>query len=85
MALDGEFADAADLYRIVLQAAPGDWARRIELAKCLLETGAREAGEAMLREAAGGSGAGPAIKALAATPHGRFFLSPSAAAKFLGG
>jgi tetratricopeptide (TPR) repeat protein len=85
MALDGEFAAAADLYRMVLRAAPGDWARRIELAKCLLETGQREAGEAMLREAARGGGAGPAIKALAATPHGRFFLRPSAAAKFLGG
>jgi hypothetical protein len=27
--------------------------------------------------------AGPAIVALAAAPHGRFFLRPSAAAKFL--
>ena len=85
MALDGEFAAAADLYRMVLQAAPADWPRRIELAKCLLEIGAREDGEAMLREAARGSGLGPAIKALAATSHGRFFLRPSAAAKFLAG
>jgi len=29
--------------------------------------------------------AGPAIVALAAAPHGRFFLRPSAAAKFLRG
>ncbi|HEY2178968.1 MAG TPA: tetratricopeptide repeat protein [Caulobacteraceae bacterium] len=84
MALDGEFAAAADLYREVLETQPGDWPRRIELAKCLLELGQRQDGEAMLREAARAGGLGPALKALAATPHGRFFLTRSAAAKFLG-
>ncbi|HXV01386.1 MAG TPA: tetratricopeptide repeat protein [Caulobacteraceae bacterium] len=85
MAVDGEFAAAADLYRTVLQGQPSDWARRIELAKCLLELGERDGGEAMLRQAARARGPGPAIKALAATAHGRFFLRPSAAATFLAG
>jgi hypothetical protein len=57
---------------------------RISLGKCLLEMGEREAGETVLRTVARDAGAtGLAITALAATPHGRFFLRPSAAAKFL--
>ncbi len=85
MALDGEYAAAAELYRNVLRGRPEDGVARIELGKCLLELGEREAGEAMLRGAASGGAPGSAVKALAATPHGRFFLRPSAAARFLGG
>ncbi|HZK99144.1 MAG TPA: tetratricopeptide repeat protein [Caulobacteraceae bacterium] len=86
MALDGEYEEAADLYRRVLATRPDDAVTRIALAKCLLETGDRQAGEAALRAAARGDAglARRAISALAATPHGRFFLRPSAAAKFLG-
>jgi tetratricopeptide (TPR) repeat protein len=86
LAADGEYAGAADLFRQALAARPGDAVVRLELAKCLLELGEREAGEAELRIAAGGEAAqaGPALLALAATPHGRFFLRPSAAMKFLG-
>ena len=86
LALDGDFAAAADLYRLALQSRPEDAERRIELGKCLLELGRRDEAEAMLRATARGDAlsAGPAIKALAATPHGRFFLRPSAAASFLG-
>jgi Flp pilus assembly protein TadD len=85
MALDGEYANAADLYRRALGLKPDDAATRISLGKCLLEMGEREAGEATLRAATRGATAlaGPAIMALAAAPHGRFFLRPSAAAKFL--
>ncbi|MFY9952250.1 tetratricopeptide repeat protein [Bradyrhizobium sp.] len=85
MALDGEYAAAADLYRRALALQPDDAAIRVNLGKCLLEMGERDAGEATLRAATRGSAqlAGPAIVALAAAPHGRFFLRPSAAAKFL--
>jgi hypothetical protein len=87
MALDGEHAAAADLYRHILGLQPDDALTRINLAKCLLELGERDAGEAALRTAARGAGQMPgrAITALAAAPHGRFFLRPSVAAKFLRG
>jgi tetratricopeptide (TPR) repeat protein len=85
LAADGDYEAAAELYGQALTARPGDAAARIELGKCLLELGQRAAGEAALRTAVGGGAAwaAPAILALAATPHGRFFLRPSAAAAFL--
>src|SRR5260221_9853332 len=85
MALDGEYASAAEFYRHGLGLQPDDAVTRINLGKCQLEMGEREAGEATLRAATRGSAqlAGRAITALAAAPHGRFFLRPSAAAKFL--
>jgi tetratricopeptide (TPR) repeat protein len=85
MVLDGEYAASADLYRRALGLQPADAATRISLGKCLLEMGGREAGEATLRAATQGAAnlAGPAIIALSAAPHGRFFLRPSAVAKFL--
>ena len=85
-ALDGGYAAAADLYRQVLASRSGDAVVRIELAKCQLEMGQREAGEASLRSVARGGPAlfGPTDKALAAPRHGRIFLRPSAAARFLG-
>ncbi len=86
LVLDGDYATAADLYRRALQLRPGDAVTRINLGKCLLELGGREAGETALRAAVRGASqlSGLAITALAATPHGRLFLRPSAAAKFLG-
>ena len=68
MALDGEYADAADHYRHTLGLKPDDAATRINLGKCLLEMGEREAGETTLRAATRGAAAlaGPAIMALAA-------------------
>jgi predicted Zn-dependent protease len=85
MALDGEYAEAADLYRRALALKPDDAAMRINLGKCLLEMGEREAGESTLRAAVRGAApiAGLAIRALAAAPFGRLFLRPSAAARFL--
>jgi tetratricopeptide (TPR) repeat protein len=85
MALDGEYAAAADLYRRALALRPDDAVTRNSLGICLLEMGERDAGEASLREAMRGAPhmAGQAITSLAAASHGRFFLRPSAAAKFL--
>jgi predicted Zn-dependent protease len=84
-ALEGEYAVAVDLYQRALELRPEDPVTRIELGKCLLEMGAREAGEASLRAAArsGAQVTGLAITALATASHGRFFLRPSAAARFL--
>jgi tetratricopeptide (TPR) repeat protein len=85
MALDGEYAGAADLYRRVLGSRPDDAVTRHALGQCLLELGERDAGEASLRAAIRGGPqlAGQAVTSLAAASHGRFFLRPSAAAKFL--
>lgn len=83
--LDGEYASAADVYRQVLALQPDDAMTRTEFAVCLMELGERDAGEANLRAATRGR---PqmllrAIHSLAAPSRGRFFLRPSAAAKFL--
>jgi Flp pilus assembly protein TadD len=87
MALDGEYAAAADLFRRALGLRPDDAVTRNNLGACLLEMGERDAGEATLRAAIRGGPqiAGLAITSLAAASHGRFFLRPSAAAKFLRG
>jgi tetratricopeptide (TPR) repeat protein len=87
MALDGEYAAAADLFRRALGLRPDDAMTRNNLGACLLEMGEREAGEASLRAAVRNAPqmAGLAITSLAAASHGRFFLRPSAVAKFLGG
>jgi len=87
MALQGDCAEAAGLYRRALALRPDDPLTRIALGKCLLEMGLREEGEAAIRAAGRGSAtlAGLALTALAATPHGRAFLRPSAATRFLRG
>jgi tetratricopeptide (TPR) repeat protein len=81
LVLDGEHAVAADLYRRALGLRPDDALTRIALGKCLLDMGDRDGGEAMLRKASGKEGL--AIAALAGNAHGRLFLKPSAAARFL--
>ena len=85
LVLDGDYAGAADLYRHALALRPDDVLTRINLGKCLLEMGEREAGESTLRAAtrAAPQLAGRAILALAAAPHGRAFLRPAAATAFL--
>ena len=86
MALDGEYAAAADLYRRALGMRPDDAVTRNNLGICQLEMGEREAGEASLRAITHGAPQllGLAITSLAAASHGRFFLRRSAAVKFLG-
>jgi tetratricopeptide (TPR) repeat protein len=85
MALDGEYAAAADRYRRALAMRPDDIVTRNNLGICLLEMGERDAGEANLRAATRGVAqmAGQSITALASVSNGRFFLRPSAVAKFL--
>jgi tetratricopeptide (TPR) repeat protein len=85
MALDGEYAAAAELYRRALGVRPDDIVTRNNLGICLLEMGERGAAETNLRAAARGAPqmAGRSITALASASRGRFFLRPSAAAKFL--
>jgi tetratricopeptide (TPR) repeat protein len=85
MAQDGEYSVAADLFRRALALQPDDAATRSSLGACLLEMGEREAGEASLRLAARGGPqmVGQTITALASASHGRFFLRPSDAVKFL--
>lgn len=85
LALDGEYAAAAENYRRVLALRPHDAMMQYNLGKCLLELGQREAGEAALRAAAsaGLQMAAGAVNALSAASHGRFFLRPSAVAEFL--
>jgi tetratricopeptide (TPR) repeat protein len=87
MLLDGEYAAAAETYRRVLALRPDDAIARADLGRCLLEIGERDAGEASIRMATGGGPhmVGRAIASLAASSHGRFFLKPSAATKFLRG
>lgn len=86
MALDGETADAADLFRLALASRPHDPVVCVELGRCLLDLGERETGEAMLRAGARAPAQwGAALRALAAGAHGRAFLRPSAAARFLQG
>jgi tetratricopeptide (TPR) repeat protein len=85
MVLDGEHVAAVDLLRRALALRPGHAPTLIELGKCYLEMGERSAGEASLRAAAHKAPrlASLAMLALAAAPHGRFFIRPSAAAAFL--
>jgi tetratricopeptide (TPR) repeat protein len=85
MALDGEYAAAADLFRRVLRLRPDDAMSRHTLGACLLEMGERDAGEASLRTAIRGAPqtAGLAIMLLAGSSHGRLFLRRSDAATFL--
>jgi len=87
MLLDGEYAAAAETYRRVLALRPDDAMARADLGRCLLEMGDRDTGEANIRMATGGRPqmVGRAIMSLAASSHGRFFLRPSAATKFLRG
>lgn len=86
MALDGEYAAAVDLFRRALALRPDDAVTRNNLGTCLLELGERDAGEAILRETVHGAPqmASQAVTSLAAASHGRFFLRPSAAARFIG-
>jgi tetratricopeptide (TPR) repeat protein len=84
---DGDYAAAADVFRRALALSPEDAMARADLAACLLEMGDRDAGEACLRAAYQGRPQMLArtTKALASASHGRFFLRPSALAKFLRG
>jgi tetratricopeptide (TPR) repeat protein len=84
MLLDGEYAAAADFYRRALAARP-DAMTRANFALCLLELNDRNAAETQLREVVRDSPQlfGRAVSSMAVSSHGRFFMRPSLAAKFL--
>jgi tetratricopeptide (TPR) repeat protein len=84
-AFDGDYAAAAELYRRALRVRPDDAVARNSLGMCQLEMGERDAGEASLRAAlrAAPKMEGQIVTSLASASHGRFFLRPSAAARFL--
>lgn len=87
MVLDGEYKAAADIFRHALALQPADAMTRTNLASCLLELGDRPGAEAQLREAVRAHPhlLGRAIASMAAGSHGRLFMRPSAADKFLRG
>ncbi len=84
---EGQYAQAAELFRRALAANPDDTLARMALGKCLLETGQADAAYACLRAASAGGSEyyGKALKVLLSSGHGRFWLRPSGAAKFLKG
>jgi predicted Zn-dependent protease len=86
LALDGDFKRAAELFHKALRIQPKDLTTEINLGKCLLESGLRSEGEAVLRATVRGSTqvAGRVIMALAHASHGRFFLKTKVALDFLG-
>jgi tetratricopeptide (TPR) repeat protein len=82
-----DYAAAADLFRRHLFANPSDAQARISLGTCLLNLGQPDDAFACLRAA---SARGPqhyakALKVAVGSGHGRFWLKPSAAAKFFKG
>lgn len=84
---DHDFAQAADLFRRAAIANPADAQMRISLGNCLLSLGQTDAGYACLRAASarGPEFYGKALKVVSSSGRGRFWLHPSAAAKFFKG
>jgi tetratricopeptide (TPR) repeat protein len=82
-----DYAQAAELFRRSLEADPGNTASRIGLGDCLINLGQADVGYACLRAATarGPKFFGTALKVSVASGHGRFWLRPSAAAKFFRG
>lgn len=83
----GDYRRAAELFRRAVSVNADDTVARIRLGNCLLELGDREAAHALLRAASarGGEFYGKAIQAMVSSGRGRFWLRPSATAKFLKG
>lgn len=81
---DGDFARAAELYRRRVAADANDALARIGLGKCLLELGDAQGGYACLKAATAREPAAYAniLQATISSAHGRFWLRPSAAARF---
>jgi Flp pilus assembly protein TadD len=83
----GQYSLAADCYRQCLVNRPDDASLWLNLGHCLLALGQHEAGYDCFRTAARGdaAGAGLALTSLVKSRRGRFWLRPSAAARFFGG
>jgi tetratricopeptide (TPR) repeat protein len=84
---EGDYAQAAELFRRAIAANPDDTLARIGLGNCLLELGQADTGYACMRAASvrGSEFYGKALRATLQSGHGRFWLRPSGAAKFLKG
>jgi len=83
----GEYAQAAELFRRALATNSDDTLARIGLGNCLLELGQHDPAYACLRAASSRSSEfyGKALRATLSSGHGRFWLRPSSAAKFFKG
>jgi tetratricopeptide (TPR) repeat protein len=83
----GENSAAAEHYRRSLRVQPDDTAAWLNLGHCLLALGDSEGGYECFRTAARREpkAYGRALTSLAAGGHGRLWLKPSAAARFLAG
>jgi tetratricopeptide (TPR) repeat protein len=83
--VDGDFAQAAELFRRFLAVEPGGSAGHIGLGICLLELGEEQAAYESLRKAASISqkAFSETLAALLTSHRGRFWLRPSDAARFL--
>jgi tetratricopeptide (TPR) repeat protein len=83
----GQFAPAADHFQQALRLNPSDQEPRLYLAACLLEMGQSGAAHACLRQVTRGGPSfyGRALKILATSGRGRFWLKPSEAVKFFNG
>jgi tetratricopeptide (TPR) repeat protein len=82
-----DYAGAAELFRRQLIDNPSDAQARISLGNCLLNLRQPEDAFACLRAASarGPQHYGKALKVTVTSGHGRFWLRPSAAAKFFKG
>jgi tetratricopeptide (TPR) repeat protein len=82
-----EFTQAADSYRRALQQNPSNHQVRLSLANCLLSLGKPDDALSWMRSAATAAPQlyGKALRTLAASNRGRFWLRPSTAAKKLRG
>lgn len=83
----GGYAQAAGIYRRMLAIEPSEAAARVALGICLIESGDTEAGYANLRAVGSASPKlfGETLHGLTAAGHGRFWLKPSDAKRFLAG
>jgi tetratricopeptide (TPR) repeat protein len=81
----GEHAAAAEHFRRCLTSRPDDASLWLNLGHCLLALGQREAGYNCFRAASRGdpARAGVALSSLVRSSHGRFWLRPSEAVRFL--
>jgi cytochrome c-type biogenesis protein CcmH/NrfG len=82
---EGDFARAAERFRQALAKDPSDFQSRLSLGACQLELGRSDEAFASLRTAVQATpNAYPmALKVVVTSARGRFWLRPSAAAKFL--
>jgi tetratricopeptide (TPR) repeat protein len=86
--MDGAFTEAADMYRRCLGHNPDNAEARIGLGVCLLELREVESGADNIRRAMRSSNPkmfGQGLATLAGAAHGRFWLRPSDAARFVRG